>query len=119
MFSGSLVIGLTLLGFAAWLHWYDTKGGPVEEFVTDLDNTYHAKRTKARRRIHVIFAACGLMAIAAAFVGPGPFWVIAWTCVMFALLAVVILAGLDALRTHRYYIDKQLGIRQKHIGEDE
>jgi len=120
VFTGSFVIGLTLIGFAAWLHWNDTHGWPNEDFVTELDNNYHTERSKARRRIHLIIGCCGVIAVVAGVAGPASvvIWILSWLCVMIALMTVVILAGFDALRTHRYHIAKLPEIRRKHLGED-
>ena len=119
MFEGSLVLGTTLVGFAWWLHWNDTRGWPDESFKTELDNQYLASRTRSRRRIHWIIGACGALILLAAFTGPGAVWVAAWMTVMVALMTVVVLAGLDALRTHRYHAAKLPEIRREMLGDDE
>ena len=121
MFAGSMVLGFTVLGFAIWLHWNETRGWPGEgSNETKLDNQYYEQRSRSRTRIHAIIALCGILIIVAGVVGPGgPVWVSAWMIVMVALMTVVLLAGLDALRTHRYHIAKLPEIRRKHFGEDE
>ena len=119
MFAGSLVLGFTLLGFAGWLHWNELQGWPNESYVTELDKKYLGLRTRARLRIHCILAACGFLIIVAAFAGPGVIWVGAWTIVMFALMTVVILAGLDAMRTHRYQREKLPEIRRNILKDDD
>ena len=117
MFAGSLVLGITLLGFAGWLHWNEVQGWPNERFETELDKKYLGQRTRSRRRIHLIIAGCGALVIIAAFAGPGAIWVGAWTIVMFALMTVVLLAGVDAIRTHRYQRAKLPEIRRQILGE--
>lgn len=119
MFAGSLLMGITVLCFAAWLQWNDSQGWPNESFKTDLDHRYHTRRSRARKRIHFIIAASGILIIVAAFAGPGPVWVAAWMCVTVALLTVVVLAGVDAFRTHRYHIQKLPEIRRKTLHDDE
>lgn len=119
MFAGSLVMGITVLGFAAWLHWNDTHGWPNESFKTELDNQYHTRRSRSRKRIHMIIAACGILIIAAAFAGPGPVWVAAWMSVIVALMTVVVLALFDAFRTQRYQKDKLPEIRHQTLNDDE
>jgi hypothetical protein len=119
MFGGSLVLGFTLIGFAAWLHWNELQGWPNESFETELDKKYLGQRTRSRRRIHIIMAACGVLILAAAIAGPGAIWVGAWTIVMFALMTIVLLAGIDAIRTHRYQQAKIPEIRRQILGEDE
>lgn len=118
MFAGSLVMGVTVLCFAAWLHWNDTRGWPNETFKTELDNQYLAKRSRSRRRIHLIIAACGVLILVAGFAGPGPVWVAAWMSVIAALMTVVVLAGFDAFRTHRYQKAKLPEIRRQLFHDD-
>ncbi|MGI9473196.1 MAG: hypothetical protein ACR2NZ_16765 [Rubripirellula sp.] len=119
MFAGSLVLGFTLLGFAGWLHWNEVQGWPNESYVTELDKKYLGQRTKSRRRIHFIIAACGSLVIIAAIAGPGVVWIGAWMIVMLALMTVVLLAGVDAMRTHRYQRAKLPEIRRQALGEDD
>lgn len=119
MFAGSLILGITLVTFAGWLHYQDTEGWPSDNFTTDLDKTYHRRRTRSRRRIHLILAGCGLAVIVAAFSGLGPVWVAMWSIVMVSLLVVVALAGVDALHTHRYMKSKLPEIRERLLNEDE
>ena len=119
MFEGSLVLGITLIAFAGWLHRQETDGWPSETFVTDLGKKYHRRRTRSRRRIHLILAGCGVAAIVAAFFGPGRVWVAAWSIVMVSLMAVVLLAGVDALRTQRYLKSKIPEMRRQILGDDD
>ena len=118
MFAGSLVLGVTLLCFAAWLHWNDTQGWPNEKFKTEIDNRYLAQRKRSRKRIHIIIALCGVLIIVAAIAGPGPIWVAAWMSVIVALLTVIVLAGFDAFRTHRYQKEKLPEIRRGTLNDD-
>jgi hypothetical protein len=111
MFAGSLILGATLLGFAAWLHWNESRGWPEESgsnrfAETELDKLYHSRRYRARTRIHAIIAICGMLVLVAAFAGPGPVWMGAWMSVFVALMTVITLACFDAFRTHRYLRDK-------------
>ena len=119
MFAGSLVLGITLIAFACWLHFQDKQGWPSDNFTTDLDKTYHQRRTRARCRIHVILGGCGAAAIIAAFFGLGPVWVAMWSVVMVSLLVVVGLAGIDALHTHRYMKSKLPEIRERLLKDEE
>jgi hypothetical protein len=119
MFAGSLVLGITLIAFAGWLHYQDTEGWPSENFITDLDKKYHKRRTSSRRRIHVILSGCGVAAVAAAFFGPGAVWVAMWSIVMVSLVVVVVLAGVDALRTQRYLKSKLPEIRKQLLDDGE
>ncbi len=119
MVGGSLVLGVTLCCFAAWLHWHETHGWPDESFVTELDHQYRDKRLRSRGRIHMIIAGCGILILIAAVAGEGLVWVAAWMCVMAGLIAVVFLAGIDAFRTHRYQSKKLPEIRREVLGDDD
>jgi Flp pilus assembly protein TadB len=118
MFAGSMVLGITVLSFAAWLHWNDIQGWPNEPYKTEVDNQYLARRKRSRKRIHIIIAACGVFILVAAIAGPGPIWVAAWMSVILALLTVIILALFDAFRTHRYQKTKVPEIRRDILGDD-
>lgn len=117
MFLGSLVLGLTVIAFAAWLHWNEQIGWPNESFRTQLDREYLSERTRARKRIHVLIASAGGLMLVAAIAGPGAIWLGAWMLVMLALLTVVLLAAMDALRTHRYHVRKLPEIRREILGD--
>jgi peptidoglycan/LPS O-acetylase OafA/YrhL len=88
------------------LHWQELQGWPDESFVTELDHDYHSRRSRSRRRIHLIIAGCGALILIAAFFGPSPQWLAAWTCVIIGLVTVVFLAAIDAFRTHQYHLRK-------------
>ena len=119
MFEGSVVLGITLIAFAGWLHRQETDGWLSDSFVTDLDKQYHRRRTRSRRRIHLILAGCGAAAIVAALFGPSLVWVAAWSIVMVALMTVVLLAAVDAVRTQRYLKSKIPEIRSRILGDDD
>ncbi len=114
-----MILGITLCGFAAWLHWHELNGWPNESFETELDHRYRNKRSRARGRIHLIIGGCGLLIIVAAFAGHGALWIAAWMCVIVGLVAVVVLAAIDAFRTHRYHCEKLPEIRREILGDDE
>ena len=128
MFAGSLVLSITLIAFAVWLQWNEKHGWP-QEFDevnramhplvgTELDREYYASRGRSRRRIHVIIGICGALILIAAIAGGGLVWLVAWSCVMVALMGVVLLALLDAVRTHRYHRSKLPEVRDQFFGED-
>ena len=119
MFLGSLILGLTVIAFAAWLHWNETLGWPNESFQTELDREYLTTRTRARKRIHIVIACSGGLIMVAAFAGPGTIWLFAWMGVILLLLTVVLLAALDALRSHRYHLRKLPEIRKEIFGDQE
>ncbi|EMI22689.1 putative membrane protein [Rhodopirellula maiorica SM1] len=119
MFAGSLVIGITLLAFAIWLHWNEHRGWANESPQGALDQHYFASRMRSRRWVHLLFAFCGVLVIVAAFAGPGRIWIGCWMSVMVALLVIMVLAAVDAFRTLRYQSKKKPEIRRQVFGQDE
>lgn len=121
MIPGSWILGITLISFAFWLHWNDTRGWPHEEqdLKGKLASQYLSRRKRSRRRIHIIIAGCGAAIIVAALTGPGPIWIAAWMSVAMGLMTVVVLAGFDAFRTHRYQRTRLRQARHDLLGDDE
>ena len=118
MFASHMILGMTLIGFAIWLQWTEAKGWPNESYSTDLDIAYLKRRMKSRRRVNFILGFCGVLILAAGVSGPRIF-MMAWLTVTLALLTVVVLAGLDAFRTHRYLNDKIPEIRRQMLNRDD
>ena len=104
MFFGGLILSATLLLFAFWLHSNEQRGWPNESYDSERDQEHLAQRKRSRRRVHLIFAACGILILIATLAGPQQLriFVGAWSCVTVGLFAIVALAALDAFRTHRY-----------------
>lgn len=119
MFAGSLLLGVTLCCFAAWLHQTEKRGWPNETFETDLDKQYRARRLRSRKRIHYLIAGCGVLVLVAAFSGPSIPWMVCWGLVMIGLVAVMILAAADAFHTHRYHLKKLPEIQKETLGDSE
>ena len=118
MFAGSLLLGLTLIAFAAWLQWNDVVGWRDEAMESRLDIEYHLRRSKARSFIHLMIGFCGVLIVVAAFAGKAtPLWVAAWMSVMVALVVIILLALLDAWRTYRYQIAKRPEIHRKNFSD--
>jgi fluoride ion exporter CrcB/FEX len=118
MFAGSLLLGLTLIAFAAWLQWNDAVSWRDEMMESRLDIEYHLRRSKSRSRIHAVIGFCGALIMFAAFAGKAsPLWVAAWLSVMAALIVIILLALLDAWRTYRYQIAKRPEIHRKNFGD--
>lgn len=113
------MLGCTIIAFAVWLQRNEKENAVYENPRTDLDRDYLATRTKARQRIHWLIGASGVMVLVAAFAGPGPVWLLAWTGVIVLLLIVVLLAGFDAFRSHRYHVRKLPEIRREIFGEQD
>ncbi len=118
MFASHLILGLTLIGFAIWLQRTEAKGWPNESYKTELDIAYLQRRMKSRRRVNFILGICGVLILAAGVSGPTIF-MMAWLIVTLALMTVVVLAGLDVWRTHRYLNDKLPEIRRDMLNRDD
>ena len=118
MFASGMILSITLIGFAWWLQRNEQLGWPQESYDSELDKDYLARRRKSRRRVNALIAICGLLIFVATVAGPGPVWLAAWMSVSVGLLTVVILALLDALRTHRYQRKKLPEIRRQTLGND-
>ena len=115
MFESQLILAVTCLAFAGWLHWNERQGWPNESYDRRQDADYLRIRMRSRRRVHLLFAVCGVLMAVAAFAGPGPVFVAAWMIVSLALLTVVLLAALDALRTGRYEKRKRDELRKRLV----
>ncbi|TWU34469.1 hypothetical protein [Novipirellula artificiosorum] len=119
MFAGSVLIGFTLIGFAVWLHFNDQHGWQHESFDGELDRQYLSRRRRSRRWVHLIFGMSGFFSIVAAIAGPGTVWMGAWACVALSLMTIVLLAGLDAIRTLRYQSRKRPEIHRSLLDQED
>ncbi|WP_168566729.1 hypothetical protein [Crateriforma spongiae] len=123
MFSGGIILSVTLILFAVWLQWNERQGWPGEESEYDdkTDADYLRSRFRSRRRIHWIIGVCGLLILIATVKGPESraVWIGCWSIVMLCLITVVGLALLDAVRTHRYHRRRLPELRRKMLGDDD
>ena len=119
MFPGGLILGFTLVAFACWLHYNEKHGWDYEQDDTDVDQEYLERRRSGRHRVHWTLGGCGVLILIATFAGPGFVWGVCWMLVSCALLAVVVMAVLDGLRTHRYHRQKLPEIRRRLLGDDD
>jgi hypothetical protein len=117
MILSHIILGVTLIGFAIWLQWTERRGWPNESFDGEVDAIYFERRMRWRRRVNVIIGLCGVLILAANAAGPRLF-VLAWMLVISGLLAVVVMAGFDAIRTQRYVNTKIPEIRRRILDGD-
>lgn len=112
MFAGGIVLALTLMMFAVWLQRSEQLGWPhqnaersMSEAVRAMEKEYMVRRRRGRRRVNSLFFLCGLLILVATFATPqrDVIWLACWFSVIAILLAIVVLAGLDVLRTWRYF----------------
>jgi phosphatidylglycerophosphate synthase len=115
MLPASLMLGLTLLGFAAWLEWRERQGfdqGPL------FDADYLRRRRRGRQAVHILLAAAGVLILAAAVAGRGILWAALWSAVCGLLILVLLIAIVDVWRTHRYFYRKLPELRQQMLRPD-
>ncbi|QEG01031.1 hypothetical protein Mal15_51070 [Stieleria maiorica] len=117
MFAGGLLLGVTLLFFAIWLQWTEHHGWPHDTFDGDDDIEYRRRRKKSRLLVNVLIGICGALILAATFAGVGVVYLAAWSIVTLTLVVIVILAGLDAFRTHRHHQDKIRRMRKRALDD--
>ena len=125
MIAGSIVLALTLIAFAVWLQWNEVLGEESrsneglhnQSKLTELDERYFHKRTRARKWIHALIAGCGVAIIITAFAGNAIVWMVGWILVMLVLMVVMLMAALDALRTYHYHQRKLPEVRRQVMGE--
>lgn len=115
MFAGGLLLAVTLLFFAVWLQWTEHQGWPHDTFDSEDDLEYLDRRKKSRLRVNILIGICGLLILAATLSGAGVVFVAAWSIVTLILMVIVILAGLDAFRTHRHQQDKIRRMRKRAL----
>lgn len=102
MFAGSLVLALTVLGFTGWLQYHEVRGWPEEGPADESSGRYLHRRRRTRRRVQTLLLLCSVLIAVAAFVGPGRAWIGCWMTVTLTLFVIILLAMLDAMRTHRH-----------------
>ena len=119
MFAGGLVLGLTLIAFAVWLHQREQTGWGESHENSEIDEQYYSRRETGRRWVYLLFGVAGLLILVAAFAGPGFVWGLCWLLVSILLIGVVSLALMDAMRTHRYHSQKLPEIRRQLLRDDE
>ena len=115
MFAGGLLLGVTLLFFAVWLQWTEQRGWPHDMFNGEEDQEYRTQRKKSRLLVNVLIGICGLLILVATLSGIGVLFVASWSTVTLILMVIVVLAGLDAFRTHRHHQDKLRRTRERAI----
>jgi peptidoglycan/LPS O-acetylase OafA/YrhL len=117
MFAGSIVLALTVLGFTGWLQYHEVRGWPEEGPANEFSKRYLHRRRRTRRRVHVLLVLCSVLIAVAAFVGPGRVWIGCWMTVILTLFVIILLAMIDAMRTHRFLREKIPQIGDSLINE--
>ena len=117
MLVSHMILGSVLIAFAIWLQRTEKSGWPDEERDNELDREYFSRRMNSRRKVNWLLGGCGVLILVAGFGTPRVF-IFAWMTVTLTLFIIVILAGIDALRTHRHQTNKMLKIRRNILGDD-
>ncbi|MCC9604181.1 hypothetical protein LOC67_26810 [Stieleria sp. JC731] len=117
MFAGGLLLGGTLLFFAGWLQWTEHQGWPYDSFDANADDdvAYLSQRKRSRSKVNFLIGTCGLLVLLATVSNDRLVFVAAWTAVTFILMVIIVLAMLDAFRTHRHHQDKMRRIRERAL----
>ena len=102
----SLVLGLLVLVAALLLEWRNSRVDRGELRESELDTRYYGLRTRRRRLVHLLLAIIGALGLAAGILGHGRAFILIWAAVPLVVFLIVILAMLDAYRTHRYLAEK-------------
>jgi len=121
MFAGGLLLSVTIIAFALWLHWNERTNWGERDFNSKTDRAYLRARTRIRRVVHALFLICGILILVSTVATPERrvVWLISWTAVTVLLLCIVMLAGIDAVRTRRYQLSKLPEIRKKSLRNDD
>ena len=121
MLAGSLLLAMTLAGFALWLQyqevssWEEDVDSSVSDDVRNLDRRYKRRRYRFRSWVHnFLLVAAGLIAVAG-IAGRGRIWMVCWLLVTMLLFVVIFLALLDGIRTHRYQRKRLDHIRRETL----
>ncbi|WP_068261370.1 hypothetical protein [Rubripirellula obstinata] len=104
--GGSLVLAMTIIGFAIWLQRNEEHTDQNGSSESELDRVYHRARSASRKRTNRLIGFSGLLILATAFISNPIAWMSIWLLVMISLLIVIGLAGKDAVRTYRYHQKK-------------
>ena len=101
MYAGGLILATTLMCFSVWLFRSEQLGWPNEDLSNPIDQTYRARRTRARRRVNALFFLCGVLILVATLATPDRrgWWIGGWTSATLTLFTILVLAFFDVIRT--------------------
>ena len=112
----SLLFGTSIVAVAMGLESHRRFQDHALKPVTALDKTYVESRAIYRRMTNGLLALIGCLALAAGFVGGGPVWIVLWALVPLFVVAIVVLAMFDMLRTKSYLSRKMPELRAESLG---
>ena len=120
MFVGGLLLGIALICLAGWLDGNERRVRKARDDDSQLDREYLDRRGRRRSSLHQLLLACGVLILVASLAGPRYpiFWITSWLAVSLALLSVIVLAAVDAVRTRRYHASKLSEIRRRTLPRD-
>jgi hypothetical protein len=113
MEAGQVLLGILLLLFAGWLQQNENNGWPDEDAPNDENRAYYNKRRQSRTRTNCLIALCGLLAGSAGMIPSRRWFIAAWTSISLILFVIILMAGLDALRTHRFHQQRLRQLRKE------
>lgn len=111
LFFGTSVIAIAL-GLESHRRLHDLSLSPS----SNLDKDYIRSRRRFRLWTNAIIALIGILAAAAGFVGRGPVWIVLWAVIPVFVLAIVVLAISDVIRTNSYLVRKLPELRAETLG---
>ncbi len=118
MFAGGLVLSVTIISFAIWMQWNENQQAVgVDKGASEVDRRYIRRRARHRQIVNGLFLFTGLLVLASTFAGVERklLWLSLWATTIAVLMVIVILAGIDALRTHLYHLHKLPEVRKKAL----
>lgn len=112
MVGGSIVLGITLIGLATYLHLqYGLQSKQAE--TTDV---FMRRRHHVRTSVHALMFVCGFLMLVTVFVAPGLVWAGIWTGIVALLFIIIVLALFDALNSHREHTEQLRAIQREYLG---
>lgn len=111
LFFGTSVIAVAF-GLESHRRLHDQSLNPSSK----LDESYKRSRRRFRLWTNAIIALIGFLAAAAGFVGRGPVWIVLWALIPIFVLAIVVLAISDVVRTNSYLVRKLPELRAETLG---
>ncbi len=115
MTAASMILALTLLGFAVWLELREREGPQAGDADATFDDEYLLARHRGRRSVHVLLVVAAALIFVAGLAGPGAVWIAMWLAVCGVLVVVMLLGAVDFYRTNRFLARKLPELRKQAL----
>ncbi|QEG39975.1 hypothetical protein [Roseimaritima ulvae] len=113
MTAASIILALTLLGFAVWLELRERDEPQAGDADAAFDDDYLLARRRGRRAVHVLLVVAAVLILIAGLAGPGPIWIAMWLAVCGLLVVIMMLGMMDFYRSNRYLARKLPELRKQ------